>query len=159
ELAKRNVGVEVAQIVHTYAAKSDASRHTVILSLRRRRPGQEKPVPGRRLAPEFFPAGELLPGQTHFQKAKQLPAGAAKTMANLERLPEMLLQAPIPELSKRKVIIDEFAHVGRVLAGSFDRLSAGKCAVHEQHRVIVNGVHRREDAEELSLRPERGPKR
>ena len=49
--------------------------------------------------------------------------GPAKTIAHLERLPEVLFQTLVAKLTERKIIVDVFGVVGGVLARRFDWLA------------------------------------
>src|SRR5207253_443935 len=97
----------------------------------------KKPIPRRRLLVQVFAAGELLPGQQHLGQANAAKACPAQAVADLERLPEMLLQAAEAKLAEGEVIAGVVVVVGRVLASRVQRQAVGQGAVDQQPRVIT----------------------
>src|SRR5438552_584127 len=96
----------------------------------RQRPRQKKPIPGRRLIPQLFPASELLPGEVNFVEPHETPPRALEAMANLERLPEMLFQATKLELPEGKIVVGQIAQVGGILARRLDRFAGCEGTIH-----------------------------
>src|SRR5260370_722596 len=65
---------------------------------------REEPVPGRRVTAKVGGAGELVPGQPDFRFADVAEAGAPESVADLERLPEMLPQSQVGKIAKGEAV-------------------------------------------------------
>src|SRR5262249_56825755 len=117
----------------------------------------EEPVPRRRVFLQLAAAAELLPGQQHLAEADAAKTGAAKPVADLERLPEMLLQTAVAELAEGEIVERVLAVVGGVLPCLVEGHAGGQRAVHQEHGVVVHRVHRRDDADEATARTKDQP--
>jgi hypothetical protein len=100
---------------------------------------------------------KLFPRQRHLGQADAAETGPPQPVAHLERLPEVLLQSPIPELPEGEVVQRVLGVLGRIPPARVQWHAGGQRPVQQQHRVVMDGVHRRHDAQEPAAGPQHRP--
>src|SRR4051812_16880080 len=92
----------------------------------------------------------------HFLFPYQLEARAREAVADLERLPEMLIEPLKAKLAEGEIVKGVIVEMRRILACRLQRLAAIHGPIKQQHRLIMHAIHCGEDAEEMTVRLERG---
>src|SRR5689334_22457344 len=91
----------------TPSARSRIARHL----------GPKEPVPRRGILAQVAAAGELPPAQLHPRSMNVSESGPLQAIGDLERLPEVLLQAGVAELAEGEIVQLVLAVPGGVVAG------------------------------------------
>ena len=90
----------------------------------------------------------------NFRQMNFMEAGTLQPVANLERLPEMLVNSLIAEIAEREIVEVVFGVMGRVLPRFRFRHSRSPRLILQQHRKIMDAIHRWHDTQETAVRLE-----
>src|SRR6185312_4372346 len=119
--------------------------------------GPERPVPAPGVGGEGRASGDgVVPGVEDLGELDPGEAGLGEAMLDLEGLPELLMEPLELEPAEGELVEVVLALEHGVPLGLLGGQSTVEGLVVEQHRMIMNRIHRRQDAEEDAARPEAG---
>lgn len=122
--------------------------------------GEEEPIPAFGVFGELGAAGQVIvPGVEHLAELNRGEAGLAEAVADFERLPKFLPKPLVVEAAEGEIVIMMFAMQGGVTFGGFGIVAAVEGLVHEKHGLIVEGVDRRDGADEDAAGTKGSPNR
>jgi len=99
-------------------------------------------------------AGKLLPVEPNSLQFDATESSAAEPVAYLERLPEVLFDSLKAELAESEVVELVIVVLSGILSCRVQRFAGCQRPIDQQHRVIVNRIHGRQNSEKNPARPQ-----